>query len=92
MSNEIVFDAGYDAGKEVGLAEGHAMGYAVGHATGMIEAMELSLAAPDNEYFAAGYRAGVADTKRLPQATFQEGWDEGFERGYQARASESDGE
>ena len=76
------FDEGYAAGHLAGLAEGHAMGYAAGNAAGVIEAMESSLIAPDNEFFAAGYKAGVADTRRLPQATYQEGWDDGYSEGY----------
>lgn len=77
------FDEGYDAGKEAGVAEGSLDAseeqLGVAFDTGYL----LGLNAPDNEHFAAGYKAGVADTKRLPQATYQEGYDDGYAEGHE---------
>ena len=90
--NNDRFDEGYGAGEEDGYDKGFQTGFAGGREVGFEEGLAAALRAPRNNFFAAGYKAGVADTQRLPQATYQEGWDAGFEMGYQARTAESDDE
>lgn len=75
------FSAGYDAGEEAGFDKGVDDGYSDGYDNGLVEGAEAAIAAAtENDYFKAGYAAGVADAKRLPQATYQEGYDAGYRR------------
>ena len=82
--NEDRFDEGYTAGGQAGYDNG----YSDGHDDGLLEAASNPIVASDSELFAAGYKTGVADTKRLPQETYQEGWDAGYNKGYEDRENE----
>ena len=55
--------------------------YSAGLEAGLVEGQRIALASNPSEQFQAGYETGVADTKRLPQATYQEGYDDGYAAG-----------
>lgn len=75
------FDEGYDAGREAGIAEGSLDARDEEIEAAVAVGYQAGLNAPDNEHFAAGYKVGVADTRRLPQETYQEGYSDGYDAG-----------